>query len=132
MRLIDADALRESLDKNMPRSILMQTYNRVDIIRTILDAPTIEVETLWSQIEEPDCRICAQSSCRHYHETRKPGECGSYVRYEPTDYGKHEPVKPIWTFSSSRTASCGACNASLPDRSWKFCPWCGRELDWFV
>lgn len=31
-------------------------------------------------IEEPDCRICGQSSCRHYHETKKPKECGSYVK----------------------------------------------------
>ena len=46
MRLIDADALRESLDKNMPQSILMQTYNREDIIRTILDAPTISNKTI--------------------------------------------------------------------------------------
>lgn len=49
MRLIDADALLESLDKNMPRSILMQTYNREDIIRTILDAPTIDG---WISVKE--------------------------------------------------------------------------------
>ena len=36
-------------------------------------------------IKEPDCCVCGQSSCRHYHETRKPEECGSYVRYEPKE-----------------------------------------------
>ena len=33
-------------------------------------------------IKEPDCRICAQSHCRYYHESQKPIECKSYVRKE--------------------------------------------------
>lgn len=31
-------------------------------------------------IKEPDCRICAQSHCRYYHESQKPVECKSYIR----------------------------------------------------
>ena len=31
-------------------------------------------------VKEPDCRICAQRTCRYYHELRKPTECKSYVR----------------------------------------------------
>ena len=33
-------------------------------------------------IKEPDCRICAQSHCRYYHESQKPTECKSYIRKE--------------------------------------------------
>ena len=33
-------------------------------------------------ITEPDCRICGQSHCRYYHESRKPTECKSYIRME--------------------------------------------------
>lgn len=35
-----------------------------------------------AKIKEPDCRICGQSHCKYYHETRKPTECKSYVRME--------------------------------------------------
>ena len=31
-------------------------------------------------VKEPDCRICAQHTCRYYHDLRKPTECKSYVR----------------------------------------------------
>lgn len=31
-------------------------------------------------IKEPDCRICGQSHCKYYHESRKPTECKSYIR----------------------------------------------------
>lgn len=33
-------------------------------------------------IKEPDCRICGQSHCKYYHETRKLTECKSYIRME--------------------------------------------------
>lgn len=33
-----------------------------------------------ANIKEPDCRICGQSHCKYYHETRKPTDCKSYVR----------------------------------------------------
>lgn len=35
-----------------------------------------------AKIKEPDCRICGQSHCKYYHESRKPTECKSYVRME--------------------------------------------------
>ena len=35
-----------------------------------------------AKIAEPDCRICGQSHCKYYHESRKPTECKSYVRME--------------------------------------------------
>ena len=35
-----------------------------------------------AKITEPDCRICGQSHCKYYHESRKPTECKSYVRME--------------------------------------------------
>ena len=35
-----------------------------------------------AKIKEPDCRICGQSNCKYYHETRTPTECKSYVRME--------------------------------------------------
>lgn len=33
-----------------------------------------------AKVQEPDCRICSQCTCRYYHELRKPTECKSYVR----------------------------------------------------
>ena len=35
-----------------------------------------------AKIKEPDCRICGQSHCKYYHESRKPTECKSYIRME--------------------------------------------------
>lgn len=35
-----------------------------------------------AKIKEPDCRICGQSHCKYYHESRKPTECRSYIRNE--------------------------------------------------
>ena len=35
-----------------------------------------------AKIKEPDCRICGQSNCKYYHESRKPTECKSYARME--------------------------------------------------
>ena len=35
-----------------------------------------------AKIKEPDCRICGQSHCKYYHESRKPTECRSYIRKE--------------------------------------------------
>ena len=35
-----------------------------------------------AKIKEPDCRICGQSHCKYYHESRKPTECKSYTRME--------------------------------------------------
>ena len=46
-------------------------------LKTIDDA--IELLTM---IKEPDCRICGQSHCRYYHESRKPPECRSYICME--------------------------------------------------
>ena len=54
MRLIDADALRESLNKIMPQNILMQTYNKEDIVRTILDVPTISDKTILILLREQE------------------------------------------------------------------------------
>lgn len=41
MRLIDADALREVLETAVPISPITQQYNKEDVIRAIMDAPTI-------------------------------------------------------------------------------------------
>ena len=38
----------------------------------------------YAKIKEPDCRICAQHTCRYYHDLRKPTECKSYVRSDWT------------------------------------------------
>ena len=41
MRLIDADALREVLETAVPIHPVSQQYNKEDVIRAIMDAPTI-------------------------------------------------------------------------------------------
>ena len=41
MRQIDADALREVLETEIPISPITQRYNKEDVIRAIMDAPTI-------------------------------------------------------------------------------------------
>lgn len=41
MRLIDADALREVLETTVPITPITQQYNKEDVIRAIMDAPTI-------------------------------------------------------------------------------------------
>ena len=41
MRLIDADALRERIDKEIPISPISHTYNKEDVIRAVLEAPTV-------------------------------------------------------------------------------------------
>ena len=41
MRLIDADALRKKLDDEVPISHLFMQYNKEDVIRAVLDAPTV-------------------------------------------------------------------------------------------
>ena len=41
MRLIDADALRERFDNEIPVRPISLTYNKGDVIRAISDAPTV-------------------------------------------------------------------------------------------
>lgn len=41
MRLIDGDALREVLETTVPIRPITQQYNKEDVIRAIMDAPTI-------------------------------------------------------------------------------------------
>ena len=54
-------------------------FVRKDIVE---DALALLKEQGCAKIKEPDCRICAQSHCKYYHESRKPTECKSYVRME--------------------------------------------------
>lgn len=41
-------------------------------------------------------------------------------------------VKPVWTLGYHRDAYCGSCKAWLPNRSWTYCPRCGRKVMWDV
>lgn len=41
MRLIDADALKKRFDDEVPIRPISLTYNKEDVIRAVLDAPTI-------------------------------------------------------------------------------------------
>lgn len=40
-RLIDADALRKRFDDDVPIRPISMTYNKEDVIRAVLDAPTV-------------------------------------------------------------------------------------------
>ena len=41
------------------------------------DALIMDINILFT---EPDCRVCAQTHCRYYHNTMKPKECKSFVK----------------------------------------------------
>ena len=69
------------------REVICRKLVRLGMLKLEDDTYVLPDPSRWrgevTCIEEPDCRVCGQSSCRYYHETRKPKECGSYVRYEP-------------------------------------------------
>lgn len=102
-----------------------------------------------AKIKEPDCRICGQSHCKYYHESRKPTECRSYVRVDlnPSPYEikqtdetdlynlkedrplkKQEAVEPK-PLGNYRFA-CGTCGNSLWVCHQRFCASCGQKVKW--
>ena len=66
------------------REIICRKLVHLGMLKLEDDRYVLPDPTAWrgETIREPDCRICAQSSCRHYHETRRSDERASYVRYE--------------------------------------------------
>ena len=49
------------------------------------------------------------------------------IRNAPTVQG----VKPVWHLSPRDPwFLCGACRKELPSSHFKYCPWCGRGIDW--
>ena len=57
-------------------------YQLQDDFHALLKEQETMKEQGCAKIKEPDCRICGQSHCKYYHESRKPTECKSYVRME--------------------------------------------------
>lgn len=74
------------------REVICRKLVRLGMLKLEDDMYVLPDPSMWrgeeTDIKEPDCRVCGQSSCRHYHKTRKPKECGSYVRYEPDAEGR--------------------------------------------
>ena len=64
-RLIDADALKKRLDDEVPIRPISLTYNKEDVIRAVLDAPTVgSWISVKDRLPEPGRYLCLDSEKR--------------------------------------------------------------------
>jgi len=81
-------AIRRFFEIGQPsQAIIFDSYqNIIDGAIELIHDQQSQIEIMKEQecakIKEPDCRICGQSHCKYYHESRKPTECKSYIRME--------------------------------------------------
>ena len=83
--MTDRDTVIEALQYLISGECTDTQFDYLDEIKTaiaMLKEQEIMDEKSVAKIKEPDCRICGQSHCKYYHESRKPTECKSYIRME--------------------------------------------------
>lgn len=95
MRLIDADALKETVDNTLVKTIIYSINEGVDVVKMINAAQTIEAEPVrhgeWVYGEDVDiqCSVCGKDAITGYDclQIRTPycPNCGTKM-----DGGKHD------------------------------------------
>lgn len=130
MRLIDADALREVLETTVRITPITQQYQKEDVIRAIMDAPTIahgtnSVVIQWAPDIDELARDVAFRALKEYSYLGKSIEEWAEIIPEQEPVAPKQPVSAEDPF-----VLCGHCGLPIASDMYKYCPWCGRKVKW--